>query len=136
MVHFDVAATDCALEGFCGNDYLSFKEIHPSMMMHLPSCGYSWNGYLLHSYVYGYSKMFRIIYKSIGKTGYYGAMVRRSAGIISYEELVEHILTDSAGWNSRDDALDLLVSKGYQAVKKLKGIERIMERAKLNKLNK
>jgi len=135
-IHFDIAAIDHVLEGFCSNDYLSFKEIQQPMMMHLPPCGYSWNGYLLLSYIYSYSKTFRIVYRTMGKTGYYGAMVRRSCtGINSYKKLVEHVLTDSADWSSRDDALNLLVSNGYQAVKRLNGIDRIMERAKLNRLN-
>lgn len=135
QVCFDIAATDRVLESFCGGDYLPFREIQPPVMMHLPPCGYPWNGYLLLSYVYGYSRTFRIIYKSIGKAGCYGAMVRRSAGIGSYEELVERVLTARTDWSSQDEALELLVSSGYQAVKRLKGIEKMIERAKLNKMN-
>lgn len=136
-ITFDTAAIDHVLEDFCDGDYLPFKEIQQPMMMHLPPCGYPWNGYLLLSYVYGYSKTFHIIYRTIGKTGYYGAMVRRSCPFInSYEDLVEHVLTDRVDWNSRADALALLVSSGYQAAKRLNGIDRLIERARLNKLNK
>lgn len=137
LIRFDIVAIDRVLESFCVHNYLSLKEIQQPMTMHLPSCGYPWNGYLLFSYIYDYSKTFRAVYRSIGKTGHYGAIVRQSCtDINSYEKLVEHVLTDSADWKTRDDALDLLVSNGYQAVKRLNGIERIMERAKLNKFNK
>ena len=39
-----------------------------------------------YKYPYGYSKTFRLFYNSLGKSGYYGALVRRScAEIDSYQ---------------------------------------------------
>ena len=116
MISFDIENIDIALSNFCTDDYLPFQEVTSSMMMHLPACGYQWNGYLLLSYVHGFSKKFHAYYNSLGKTGYYGAMVKQCCkDIISYEDLIERILTRDDTWATEDDALALLVKKGIQA---------------------
>ena len=135
QIAFDVEATDKVLESFCTGDYLSIQALSSAMMVHLPPCGYSWNGFLLLSYLYGFSKTFRLIYNSISKTGYYGAMVRRSCEEIdSYERLLERILTDDNTWSTETEALSLLVKDGYQARLRLNGIGQIVEKARQNKL--
>lgn len=134
LIHFDVEATDAALEGLCSGDYLPLMSVSSAMMMHLPSCGYRWNGYLLQSYVHGFSKVFRLSYSSFGKEGYYGAMVRRDCQeIYDYGSLIERVLTDNDSWETSGDALDLLVKQGYQAMRRYKGIDNAMAKARLNK---
>lgn len=134
-ITFDVEAADAVLESFCPGDYLPLQAVSSAMMMHLPSCGYSWNGYLLLSYVYGFSKVFQLSYNTMGKTGYYGAMVRRSCKEIdSYERLAERVLTDDDSWQTEEEALGLLVEKRLQAVKRLSEIDRIVAKARQNKL--
>lgn len=134
LVSFDVDAVDQVLEDFCLGDYLPIQAISSAMMMHLPSCGYRWNGYLLLSYVHGFSKVFHLACKSLGKTGFYGAMVRKSCEeITNYRSLIERVLTDDDTWTTSADALDLLVKRGYQAFKKYKGIDTVVERAHQNK---
>ena len=134
MIQFDVDAIDQVLEVFCPGDYLPFLEVSSAMMMHLPSCGYRWNGYLLLCYVREFSKVFRAFYNSLGKTGFYGAMVRRSCKEIdNYGSLIERILTDDDTWTTSADALDLLVKRGYQVRRKYKGIDTIVEKARQNK---
>lgn len=136
QIRFDVDAIDDVLEGICPGDYLSFYQIPKGMLVLLPSCGYPWNGYLLSSYVYGFSKKFHMAYNSLGKTGYYGAMVRRSSKELeTYEDLIVRVLTDHDAWKSQTDALNLIVNQGYQATRKLKGIENMIARANQNKLN-
>ena len=135
LIHFDVDAIDTALADFCPGDYLPLMSVTSAMMMHLPSCGYRWNGYLLQSYVFGFSKVFRLSYSSFGKTGYYGAMVRRSCKTINnYGSLIERVLTDDDTWETTADALDLLVNNGYQAIRKYKGIDNVVAQARRNKL--
>ena len=135
LIQFDVDAIDTALADFCPGDYLPLMSVSSAMMMHLPSCGYRWNGYLLQSYVFGFSKVFRLSYSSFGKTGYYGAMVRRSCKTINnYGSLIERVLTDDDTWETTADALDVLVNSGYQAMRKYKGIDNVVAQARLNKL--
>lgn len=136
QVKFDVVATDKVLEIFCPEDYLPLQDVSSAMMMHLPPCGYQWNGYLLLSYVYGFSRMFRLSYNSLGKVGCYGAMVRRSCESIDcYDRLVERILTDDDTWTTEEEALDMLVRKGIQARRRLSGIDRRVAQARQNKLS-
>lgn len=136
LISFDVDSTDKTLESLCPGDYLPLQDISSAMMMHLPPCGYRWNGYLLLSYVYGFSKTFRLVYNSLGKTGYYGAMVRRSCKEIDcYGRLVERILTDDDTWTTESEALNMLVQKGLQAQRRLRGIDRRIAQARQNKLS-
>lgn len=135
LIHFDVDAIDTALGDFCPDDYLPLMSVSSAMMMHLPPCGYRWNGYLLQSYVFDFSKVFRLSYSSFGKTGYYGAMVRRSCkSINNYGSLIERVLTDDDTWETTTDALDVLVKHGYQALRKYKGIDNVVAQARRNKL--
>ena len=134
-IAFDVESTDKVLESFCTGDYLPLEAVSSAMMMHLPPCGYRWNGYLLLSYVLSFSKVFQFFCNSLGKSGHYGAMVRRSCKSIgSYEQLIERVLTDDDSWETESDALALLVNQGYQARQRFNGIEKIVARAKQNKL--
>lgn len=136
LISFDVDSTDVALENFCHGDYLPLQDVSSAMMMHLPPCGYRWNGYLLLSYVYGFSKAFRLFYNSLGKTGYYGAMVKRSCkGIDCYNRLVERVLTDDDTWTTENEALDVLVQKGIQAQRRFRGIDQRVAQARQNKLS-
>ncbi len=136
LMNFDVEAIDEVLQNFCPGDYLPLMAVSSAMMMHLPSCGYQWNGYLLQSYVFGFSKVFRLSYSSFGKTGYYGAMVRRNCKTINnYDSLIERVLTDDDTWETTADALDVLVKHGYQALRKYKGIDTAAAKAKQNKLS-
>lgn len=134
LVHFDVDAVDRMLENFCSGDYLPLQAVPSAMMLHLPACGYAWNGYLLLSYVRDFSKQFHLVCNSLGKTGFYGAMVRNSCREIDdYNSLVERVLTDDDSWTTTKDALNLLVKRGYQALKKYRDIDTIVENARRNK---
>lgn len=136
LISFDVDSTDKALENFCPGDYLPLQDVSSAMMMHLPPCGYRWNGYLLLSYVYGFSKAFRLFYNSLGKTGYYGAMVKRSCEEIDcYSRLVERVLTDDDTWMTESEALDVLVQKGLQAQRRFREIDQRVAQARQNKLS-
>lgn len=135
LIQFDVEAIDAVLADFCPDDYLPLMSVSSAMMMHLPSCGYRWNGYLLQSYVHGFSKVFRLSYSSFGKNGFYGAMVRKSCKMInSYSSLIEQVLTDDGTWETPADALDILVKRGYQALRKYKEIDNVVAQARKNKL--
>lgn len=134
FVRFNVDATDEMLKAFCPGDYLPLMAVSSAMMMHLPSCGYPWNEYLLQSYVYCFSKVFMLCYSSFGKMGAYGSMVRRDCKAIDdYASLIERVLTDDDTWETTADALNLLVRRGYQALRRYKGIDDVVAKARQNK---
>ena len=135
LLSFNVEAIDKVLDDLCSGDYLSIQAVSSAMMMHLPPCGYRWNGYLLLSYVYSFSKQFRFLCNSIGKSGYYGAIVRRSClKIDNYSDLLVQVLTNDNTWSNEADALALIVKNGYQARQRFNGIDAIVSRARMNKL--
>lgn len=133
QIMFDVASVDEVLDSICDGDYIAFANIPGGMFALLPSCGTQWNEYLLFSYVRNVSQAFFACYNSIGKTGCYGAMVRRKSAITNYDQLIEQVLIDTDSWITDQDALSLIVRDGYQATKKLKGIGDIVQRARKKK---
>ena len=75
-------------------------------------------------------------YNSLGKTGYYGAMVRKNCKELdTYEKLIVQVLADDNTWKTQADALNMIVNQGYQATRKLKGIENMIVQANKNKTN-
>lgn len=129
LIEFDVEGTDRVLRSFCPGDYLAIRDISDAMMMHLPPCGYQWNGYLLQSYVFNVSRSFKLVHNSFSKSGYYGAIVRRSCTEINrYDQLVERVLSDNRNWQTAQDAIALLVQNGLQERQRLDGIDKIIDR--------
>lgn len=132
---FDINAIDNSLESICTADYISLYQIPESMLLLLPSCGYPWTGFLLMSYVNSYSKKYKLVTYNFAKTGYYGAIVRRSREDIDcYDDLVVQVLTDDNSWNTEEEAKLLLQKSGYQATNYLRGVGRLIDRAKHNKM--
>lgn len=54
--------------------------------------------------------------------------------INSYSSLIEQVLTDDGTWETPADALDILVKRGYQALRKYKEIDNVVAQARKNKL--
>lgn len=129
-IHFDVAAIDAVLDEFCPGKYEGLKQLPDALLFHLPGCGFPWNKYLLYSYLFAFSKRFMLCYRSLSKSGYFGAIVRRGCGIEEYKDLVEQILINSDGWTTSADALQLLVDGGYQEYYRYKRIDAIVARVK------
>lgn len=129
-IHFDVDAIDAVLDEFCPGKYEGLKQLPDALLFHLPTCGYPWNKYLLYSYLFAFSKRFMLCYRSLSKSGYFGAIVRRGCGIEEYKDLVEQILINSDGWTTTADALQLLVDGGYQEYYRYKRIDAIVARVK------
>ena len=75
-----------------------------------------------------------LCYSSFGKMGAYGSMVRRDCKAIDdYASLIERVLTDDDTWETTADALNLLVRRGYQALRRYKGIDDVVAKARQNK---
>lgn len=131
LINFDIEATDDILDGMCSGDYIPLTEV--DLFLHFPNIGYPWNSYLLESYLFGFSRKFRLLHSSFIKTGVYGAMVRKESTITDYRSLLVDILSKSNALDSADAALKYIVNKGYQQRKRYEGIETIIREAKLIK---
>ena len=58
QIKFDVEAIDEILEGMCLGDYVPLPEVN--LFLYFPNVGYPWNSYLLESYLFGFSRRFRL----------------------------------------------------------------------------
>lgn len=131
QIKFDVETIDEILDGMCPEDYVPLPEIN--LFLHFPNIGYPWNSYLLESYLFGCSKKFRLLHTSFTKTGVYGAMVHKDADISDYRSLLVDVLSKSNALDSTKEALQYIVNNGYQQRRRYKGIETVLQEARLVK---
>ena len=126
QVNFDVDAIDGVLNNLI-EDYASIPSIN--LFLHFPPLQIQWNGFVLESFVFNYSKSFKLLHASFGASDYCGAIVKKSLGIEEYRDLVVTILAENNDWITQMDALQLLVNEGYQMRKALSGIDKITAEA-------
>ena len=129
LIEFDVNAIDEILDGMCPGEYIPLPDVN--LFLQFPNIGYPWNSYLLESYLYNYSRKFRLLHSSFIKTGVYGAMVRKGAPIQDYRSLLVDVLSKSNALSSTKSALQYIVDKGYQQRRRYEGIEMLIQEAKL-----
>lgn len=126
LVHFDVDATDRILDEICREDYLPIKEV--GFFLHFPAIEYTWNSYVLESYLQ-YSKRFMLYHVSYSENGVFGVVVRRHSGFADYRQVVIDMLARSNEWSNTNNALALIVEKGYQARKRWTGFDKVVQEA-------
>lgn len=131
QIKFNIEAIDDILEGMCPGDYVPLPEVN--LFLYFPNIGYPWNSYLLESYLFGFSRKFRLLHSSFIKTGVYGAMVRKDADFPDYRSLLVDVLSKSNALDSTKEALQYIVDKGYQQRRRYEGIETVIQEAKLVK---
>lgn len=128
-VDFEIDEIDRVLDALCDKSYIPLKDI--GLFMHFPALCVQWNGYVLESYVYKYSKKFKLLHANFSASGFFGAMVRQNSGIEDYRTLIVDVLANSNQWKDKNSALELLVEQGYQQRRSYADIEKVVHEAKL-----
>ena len=128
-VDFQIDEIDRVLDDLCDQNYIPLKDI--GLFMHFPALCVQWNGYVLESYIYKYSKKFKLLHASFSASGFFGTMVRQDSGIEDYRALIVDVLANSNKWKDKNSALELLVEQGYQQRRKYADIEKVVHEAKL-----
>lgn len=128
-VDFDVDMIDKVLNTLCDGNYVALENI--GLFMHFPTLSIPWNGYVLESYVYKYSKKFKLLHASFSASGFCGAMVRKESGIEDYRALIVDVLANTNEWDDINTALEFLVNQGYQQRRKYADIGKVVHKAKL-----
>ena len=128
---FDVDAIDAILNKMCTGKYMTIKSVN--LYLHFPPMKVKWNGYLLESFVYRYSKLFCLKNVGFNAGDCCGVIVRKSSRFDNYNEVILDFLVHSDEWEDKNSVLQLLVEHGYQKRKIYKGIEQIMHEANLRK---
>ena len=133
LLNINVTEIDNCLAEMYPQNYLPLKEI--TLFLNLPTVGYAWNIYLLESYLYSFSRQFRLVHSSFSESGVYGAMVRVGAPISDYESLITDALSYSDAL-TESKALQFIVDQGYQQRKAYKNIGDVIRNAKIIRDNR
>jgi len=128
-VKWDILHTDAAIALTCPGKYTVLQDIR--YFGAFPYVGYAWNNYLLEQYVATISKTFKLMHNTYAKFGTPGAIVRRDAGLESFDDLLADVLANALIELERKPCLDYLVSRGYITKRRLGSIANIISRAKL-----
>lgn len=128
QITFDIEQTDSVLDSLIQSAYTPIKTIN--LFLHFPAIDVPWNHFVLESYVANYSRKFRLLHASYTATDCYGAIVRQESGISDYRTLIVEVLAKNTGWKNKNDALQLLVDRGYQQRRSYSDIEKVMQEAK------
>ena len=133
-VFFDQEAIDNAIAMFCKGDFISITDINTFVVF--PECGYQWNLYLLESYLYSYSKQFKLLHNRFNKSSVSGAIIRRGSHFDDYNEILAKALANAGvKLEKKSVVLDYLSENGFIGRRQLDSIEVVISRAKQLKMN-
>mgnify|MGYP002524399642 FL=1 len=129
---FNVDKTDQTIDLFCQNEYIPISSIQNFAMF--PDAGFSWNKYLLESYIFLFSKKYCLLNRGFNRNSAIGVIVKKSSGYESFNDLIEDELANSNIELNKETALDYLVDKGYLARRSFSDLEELLgfARAKRN----
>lgn len=126
--HFLVDETDAALDRICAGDYIAIKEITNFGMF--PYAGFAWNSFLLEHYAAFYSHKYKLLHcSSFNAKTCVGVIVKKSAGIDAFDDLVVDLLTHTDIELNKASVLQYLSDIGYIAQRRYSNIEALIIKA-------
>lgn len=124
---FPIADTDAAIDLLCTEDYVSIQDV--TNFGAFPYAGFPWNSYLLEHYVAEYSQKYMLLHSNYNGTECAGAIVKRSAGIQTFEELIVDLLANNDVELKKAPVLQFLSDHGYLARRRYGNIEALIIKA-------
>lgn len=124
---FSIADTDAAIDLVCTGNYISIQEV--TNFGAFPYAGFPWNSYLLEHYVAEYSREYMLLHSSYNGTECAGAIVKRSAGIQTFDDFIIDLLANNYVELKKASALQYLSDKGYLARRRYANIESLIIKA-------
>lgn len=132
--HFPVEAMDEALDRICMGKYIPLPEA--TNFGTFPYVGFPWNIFLLEHYVASYSQKYMLLHSSFNGTECAGAIVKRSAGIDSFDDLIVDLLANNQMEMEKAPVLQFLSDKGYLARRRYSEIESLIIKANAQRQRK
>lgn len=132
--HFPVEAMDEALDRICMGKYIPLPEA--TNFGTFPYVGFPWNIFLLEHYVASYSQKYMLLHSSFNGTECAGAIVKRSAGIDSFDDLIVDLLANNQVEMQKAPVLQFLSDKGYLARRRYSEIESLIIKANAQRQRK
>ncbi len=132
---FPIEAIDEALDRICIGKYIPIKEVtnfgaFPYVV------GFPWNSFLLEHYVADYSHNYMLLHNNFNRTNCSGAIVKRSIGINSFDELIIDLLVNSQVEMKKQPVLQFLSDKGYLIRRRYSKIELLIIKANAQRQGK
>ena len=134
MAQFAIPDTDEALDRVCTGKYIPIREV--TNFGAFPFAGFPWNSFLLEHYVANYSQKYKLLHSNFSGTECSGAIVRRSAGIESFDDLIVDLLVNNPIEMKKASVLQYLRDYGYLARRRYSEIESLIIKANAQKQRK
>ena len=131
---FPVEAMDEALDRICIGKYIPLPEA--TNFGTFPYVGFPWNIFLLEHYVASYSQKYMLLHSSFNGTECAGAIVKRSAGINNFDDLIVDLLANNQIEMKKAPVLQFLSDKGYLARRRYSEIESLIIKANAQRQRK
>ena len=134
-VSFDVDKTDEVLSRIITKDYIAINDIETLSV--LPDCGYPWTSFLLESYVFNHSELFRLLHaKYFSQTISLGGIVKKASTISDFDTMVAHAVIDDNITLNKDEIVNFMYNKGYIAQHRYKDAPKIIDKVRIIKKTK
>ena len=134
-VSFDVDKTDEVLSRIITKDYIAINDIETLSV--LPDCGYPWTSFLLESYVFNHSELFRLLHaKYFSQTISLGGIVKKASQISDFDTMVAHAVIDDNITLNKDEIVNFMYNKGYIAQHRYKDAPKIIDKVRIIKKTK
>lgn len=131
---FPIEAIDAALDRICTGKYISLLEV--TNFGAFPYLGFPWNSFLLEHYVASYSQKYMLLHSSFNGTECAGAIVKRSASIDNFDDLIVDLLANNQIEMKKAPVLQFLSDKGYLARRRYSEIESLIIKANAQRQRK
>ena len=132
--HFPVEAMDEALDRICTGKYIPLPAA--TNFGAFPYVGFPWNIFLLEHYVASYSQKYMLLHSSFNGTECAGAIVKCSASIDSFDDLIVDLLANNQIEMKKAPVLQFLSDKGYLARRRYSEIESLIIKANAQRQRK
>ena len=134
-VSFDVDKTDEVLSRIITKDYIAINDIETLSV--LPDCGYPWTSFLLESYVFNHSELFKLLHaKYFSQTISLGGIVKKASPISDFDTMVAHAVIDDYITLNKDEIINFMYDKGYIAQHRYKDAPKIIDKVRIIKKTK
>lgn len=124
-VKFDVDAIDALLDGIIKGDFVSIKSIATFIMF--PSCGHTWNHYVLESFCYRFSKKYRLAFINFNDKN--AGIIVKKVCTLSYMDMLASAVAYTGIDLSVENVGRYLCDNGYTAKSKMTILCEVTEKA-------
>ena len=125
-VNFDVSTADGAIEHFLhGGEYVPLKAVVTFAMF--PPCGQTWNLFLLESYCWRFSEMFR--FESLAVNSKNAGVIIRKNSKLSYLDIMADAVEKANVVLKENAVMQFLFENGYVGKRKYKKINEVIKQA-------